>query len=63
MIQQPFTKPQAILLNLGKDSYVQRVLPTDTVHLLVAQKTVHIKLGLSINSTNLPKGPASLNSV
>jgi len=39
MIQQPFTKPQANPFNLGKGTYVQRVIPTDTV-LLVAQKPV-----------------------
>jgi len=44
MIQQPFTKPQAIPFNLGKGTYVQRVLPTDTVQLLVAQKPVETKL-------------------
>jgi len=63
MIQQPFTKPQAIPFNLGKGTYVQRVLPTDTVHLLGAQKPVEIKLGLCINSTKLPKGVLLLNSV
>jgi len=44
MIQQPFTKPQAVPFNLGKDTYVQRVSPTDTVQLLVAQKPTEIKL-------------------
>ena len=44
MIKQPFTKTQEIPFNLGKDTYMQRVLPTDTVHLLVAQKPVEIKL-------------------
>ena len=34
------TKPQAIPFNLGKGTYVQRVLHTDTIQLLVAQKPV-----------------------
>ena len=44
MIQQLFTNPQAIPFNLGKGTYVQRVSPTDTVQLLVAQKPIEIKL-------------------
>ena len=38
------TKPQAIPFTLRKGTYVQRVLPTDTVQLLVAQKPVENEL-------------------
>jgi len=62
-VKTTITKPQAIPFNLGKGIHVQRVLPTDTIQLLVAQKPVEINHGLSINSTKLPKGPVSLNSV
>jgi len=44
MIQQPFTKPQAIPFSLGKGTYEQRVLPTGTVQLLAAQKPVENEL-------------------
>jgi len=63
MMKQLFTKPQAIPFNLGKGTYVQRVLPNGRVQSLVAQNPVEINLALSINSTKLPKGPVSLNSV
>ena len=45
MIKKPFTKPQAIPFNLGMGTYVQRILQTDTVQLLVEQKPVEINLG------------------
>jgi len=44
MRQQPFTKIQEIPFNLGEGTYVQRVLPTGTVQLLVAQNPPEIKL-------------------
>jgi len=44
MIKQPFTKIQEIPFNLGKDTYVQIVLQTDTEYLLVAQNPPEIKL-------------------
>ena len=63
MIQQLFTKPQAIPINLGKGTYVQRVIPTDTVQLLVAPKPVEINPGAFYKFYKTTKGPVSLNSV
>ena len=55
MIKQPFMKIQEILFNLGKDTYVQIVLQTDTEHLLVAQNLLKSSCGHPIHSTKLPK--------
>jgi hypothetical protein len=46
MIKQPFTKTtkQPMSINLSKGPFMQRVLPTDTVQLLVEQKPVEINL-------------------
>jgi len=65
MIQQPFTKTtkQPMSINLRMGTYVQKILPTDTVQLLVEQKPVEINLGAFYKLYKTTQGPVSLSSV